>query len=191
MYGRHSVLCFRIGFTTARTGYGSCTPLASSASSVRRHAVGPSAPHEHGQHVAEDVALLAEEREVHEAQVEIAIARALQGVVVQQPRAPIFGERGGERMEHAVEVCASCRRIRQIEESLHAIPKRVRVEHEAGARHDVRPVARLVLLQQEEPLMLLRAEPLKRQRDFASMAPQQTERPPALLRTIRRGARAR
>jgi len=44
MYGRQSALCLRIGRTTARTGYGSCTPLASSASIVRRHALGSSAP---------------------------------------------------------------------------------------------------------------------------------------------------
>ena len=39
MYGRQSALCLRIGRTTARTGYGSCTRLASKASSVRRAAL--------------------------------------------------------------------------------------------------------------------------------------------------------
>ena len=62
-------------------------------------------------------------------------------------------------MEQVVEVGARRRGVRQPEEALHAIPERIGVEHEARARHDVGPVAGLVLLQQEEALVLLRAEP--------------------------------
>ena len=172
MYGRQSALCLRIGCTTARTGYGSCTPLASNASRVRRHALAQRAA-EHGEHVAEHVAFLAEERKVDEAQVKIAVARAFQHVLVEQARAPVFGEPRREGMEQAVEVRARRCGVRQAEEPFHAIPERVRVQHEARARHDVGPVAGLVLLEQIEALMLLRAEPVKRQRDLAPVTAQQ------------------
>src|SRR5690348_15210620 len=67
-------------------------------------------------------------------------------------------------------------------ESLHAVPQRVRVEHESGARHDVRPVARLVLLQQKETLMLLGLEPLDRQGDALCIAALQVAARGAALR---------
>ncbi len=59
-------------------------------------------------------------------------------------------------------------------EPLHAVPQRVRVQHEARARHDVGPVARLVLLQQEESLVLLREEPVDRFLHLRLPAPLQT-----------------
>src|SRR5262245_15883830 len=83
-------------------------------------------------------------------------------------------------MEQPVEARAGLRRSRQIEKSFDAIPECVRVEHEARPRHDVGPIAGLVLLQQVEALMLLRAEPLQRERDFGSVTAQQTALPPEL-----------
>ena len=70
-------------------------------------------------------------------------------------------------MEEAVEVGARFRGAIQPVAALDGIPQRVAVEHEARARHDVGPVAGLVLLQQEEPLMLLGEEPLQRQPNAA------------------------
>ena len=64
-----------------------------------------------------------------------------------------------ERIEQVVEVLVSRRRARQRVQALDLVPQRVAVEHEARARHDVRPVARLVLLQQGEALVLLAQQP--------------------------------
>ena len=152
---------------------------------IERAAAGASAQRaaEHGEHVAEDVAFLAEERKVDEAQVQLAVARAFERVVVEQARAAIFREPGREWMEQAVEVGSSRRGVRQPEESFHAIPERIRVQHEPRPRHDVGPVAGLVLLQQKESLMLLRAEPAKRKRDLAPITAEQP-------RVVRRGYRA-
>ncbi len=68
-------------------------------------------------------------------------------------------------MERVVEVMAGFVPLRQIEQRLHAVPQRVRVQHAARARHDVGPVARLVLLQQEKAPVLLRQQPLQRAPD--------------------------
>src|SRR5690606_38993737 len=61
-------------------------------------------------------------------------------------------------------------RVLEPVETLHEIPQRVRVEHETGPRHDVRPIARLVLLQQAETLMLLREQPAERPLDVGAQA---------------------
>src|SRR5690242_18413021 len=49
--------------------------------------------------------------------------------------------------------------------TLHVIPERVGVEHEPGRRHDVGPVARLVLAQQLQTWMLLTLQPCQRSSD--------------------------
>src|SRR5688572_3708099 len=76
-------------------------------------------------------------------------------------------------MKQTVEVCARRGSVRQREEPFHAIPKRVRIQHETRARHDVGPIAGLVLLEQMEALMLLSAEPLESQRYLAPVTAQQ------------------
>ena len=125
---------------------------------LRHRAIGE--PEQHGEQVAEHVALLAPERKVDEAQVEVAVARALAHVVHRA------GARAGTRaisrengIEQLVEVLAGRRGVRQRVQALDLVPQRVAVEHEARARHDVRPVARLVLLQQGEALVLLAQQP--------------------------------
>jgi hypothetical protein len=65
-------------------------------------------------------------------------------------------------MEQRIEVMMGFVPPRQLVQALHAIPQRVAVQHEARARHDVGPVACLVLLEQEEALVLLRHQPLDR-----------------------------
>src|SRR6185503_17188938 len=96
-----------------------------------------------------------------------------QHVLVQQACAPVLRDAGRERVEKTVEARARLGRFRQVEEPLDAIPESVRVQHEARARHDVGPIAGLVLLEQIEALMLLRAEPLQRERDAATVSAQQ------------------
>ena len=64
-------------------------------------------------------------------------------------------------MEEPVEILARPRRVVDAKEPLHEIPQCIRIENEAGARHDVGLVAGLILLQQIEALMLLRQEPLR------------------------------
>src|SRR6185437_13633238 len=70
-------------------------------------------------------------------------------------------------MEKAVEVVAGFLGVIQPIAALDGIPQGVGVEHEARPRHDVGPVAGLVLLQEEEALMLLGEKPLQRQLDSA------------------------
>src|SRR5690606_38372962 len=55
-------------------------------------------------------------------------------------------------------------------EALHEIPQRVRVQHEPRARHDVGPIARLILLQQTKTLMFLREQPAERPLDARPQA---------------------
>src|SRR5690606_15394991 len=93
-----------------------------------------------------------------------------------QPGTPVFGQRRGEWVEQPIEVGSRLGRARQVEEHLHAIPKRVRVQHEARARHDVGPVACFVLLQQMEPLVLLREKPARGALYVFAMAAQETSR---------------
>ena len=93
-------------------------------------------------------------------EIEVAVLRLALHVVLQQPRAPVFGQRGAERMEQLVEIRPRLLGALEAVELFDAVPQRVGVEHEARARHDVGPVARLVLLQQEEALVLLRLQPL-------------------------------
>ena len=130
---------------------------------VRTGVVGQSA--QHREHVAERVALVAVEREVDEAQIEVAVTCPVAHVVGEQSRTPILGDAGRERVEELVEVASRLRGMGEPVLLLDQVPERVRVEDEAGARHDVRPVARLVLLQQVEPLMLLALEPDDRRLD--------------------------
>ena len=54
---------------------------------------------------------------------------------------------------------------------LDVMPQCIRIEHEARARHDVGPVARLILLQQPQALMLLREQPLDGESDARGIAP--------------------
>src|SRR5262245_59693047 len=68
-------------------------------------------------------------------------------------------------MEKLVGVAPRLVRLWQRAEPLDEMPERVRVQHEATARHDVGPVARFVLLQQEEALVLLTGEPVDRPLD--------------------------
>ena len=49
--------------------------------------------------------------------------------------------------------------------AFHEIPQSVCVEHESRARHDVRPVAGFILLEQKEALMFLRRQPSNRELD--------------------------
>ncbi|MNC99838.1 hypothetical protein D3C83_182570 [compost metagenome] len=71
--------------------------------------------------------------------------------------------------------------LRQAVQALDQVPQRVAVQHEARPRHDVGPVARLVLLQQEEALMFLRVEPLHGERDLAPIALEQSAAAAAAL----------
>src|SRR5262245_54056467 len=87
-------------------------------------------------------------------------------------------------MEQPVEARARRRGVRQIEQPFDAIPERIRVQHESRPRHDVSPIAGLVLLQQVEALVLLSTEPLERERDLASMAAQQAAPAAALRETL-------
>ena len=164
------------GCTTARTGYGSCTPLAAARRGCGGRRSGSSAPQSTASTLPNTSPSSPKNEKFTKLRYRSRLRALCKRVIVQQPRAPIFGERGRERMEQAVEVRARGRRVRQREEALHVIPERVRVQHEARARHDVRPVAGLVLLEQEEALMLLREQPLQRQRDLASVAAQQAAR---------------
>lgn len=122
-------------------------------------------PAQDREHFAEDVAFVAGERPVHEAQIKPAREPAAPRVVPQQPCAPVLRQIVAKRMKQMVEVMVRVVPARQIERRLHAVPQRVRVQHETRARHDVGPVVRLVLLQQEETLVLLRSEPLQRALD--------------------------
>src|SRR6185437_14513708 len=117
---------------------------------------------QHREEVAEDIALLAEEGEVDEAQVQVAVARPAQDVLVEKARAAVFREARGEGVEKTVEVVARLLAAIQPVAALDGIPQRVGIEHESRPRHDVGPVAGLVLLQQKEALMLLREKPLQR-----------------------------
>ncbi len=152
----------RVGIVSARAREG-----------VERSPAGPlvGEPEQDRQHVAENIALLAEEREVDETKIQVSrvapLARNAQHVVIQQPCAPILREPRGERMEQPVEIVQRLRRMLQSVQLLHEIPERVRVEHESRARHDVGPVAGLVLLQEEEALVLLRQQPLQGEPDAA------------------------
>src|SRR5579883_924671 len=120
-------------------------PLQSVEGAAARAAVGEAV--EHGEEVAEDIALLAEEGEVDEAQVQIAIACAAQHVFVEEARAAVGREARREGMEQAVEAVASLLGVIESVATLDGIPQRVGIEHEPGPRHDVRPVAGLILLQ--------------------------------------------
>jgi len=60
-------------------------------------------------------------------------------------------------------------------QALHEVPQRVRVEHEPRARHDVGPVARLVLLEEKEALVLLGLQPSDRAFDLRGKPPLQAQ----------------
>src|SRR5690606_14439037 len=117
-----------------------------------------------------DVALASIGREVHEAEIKIPVARAAQRKLREEPSAPIRIRARRERVEQTVETLARLGRVLEPVETLHEIPQRVRVEHETGPRHDVRPIARRVLLQQAETLMLLREQPAERPLDAGAQA---------------------
>ena len=80
-------------------------------------------------------------------------------VVAQQARAVVLGQVALERVEQVVEVVARRLGVGQRVAALDLVPQRVAVQHVARARHDVGPVAGLVLLQQPEALVLLRQQP--------------------------------
>ena len=124
---------------------------------MRARRVGIGKPALYREHVAEHVALVADEREIDEAQVQAGIASAAARVVPQQPRAMVLGQVVLERIEQVVEVMVRHLGRGEAVASLDVVPERIGVEHVARTRHDVRPVAGLVLLQQPEVLVLLRA----------------------------------
>ncbi len=70
-------------------------------------------------------------------------------------------------MKQAVEVGAGVRGAIQAVTALDGVPQRVGVEDETRARHDIGPIAGLVLLQQEEALVLLGEQPLQGELDSA------------------------
>src|SRR5258708_8694403 len=76
-------------------------------------------------------------------------------------------------MEESVEILVRLLRVPDAVEPLHEIPQCVRIENEPRARHDVGPVAGLVLLQKEETLMLLCQQPLNRELDALRILPTQ------------------
>ncbi len=76
-------------------------------------------------------------------------------------------------MEKSVEILVRLRSMLDAVEALHEVPQGVRIQHESRSRHDVGPVAGLVLLQQKETLMLLRQQPLNRQLDTLGILPPQ------------------
>ena len=86
----------------------------------------------------------------------------------EQPRAPVLGHVAGERVEELIEIPLRLGCARQPMHTLHDVPQRVRVEHEARPRHDVGPVARFVLLQQMEALVLLARQPDDRPLDVGA-----------------------
>ncbi len=112
-----------------------------------------------GQQVAEHIALVAHHRQVHEAQEQARIAPAAPGIVLQQPGAVVLGQVALEGVEEVVEMVLRVLRLAEREAALDVEPQGIGVEHVARARHDVRPVAGLVLLQQPEMLVLLREQP--------------------------------
>ena len=61
-------------------------------------------PEQDGQYIAEHVPLLAEKRKIDEAQIQIAVAPALQDIVIEQPGPAILGDGRRKRMEQSVEV---------------------------------------------------------------------------------------
>jgi hypothetical protein len=73
--------------------------------------------------------------------------------------------------EQSIEAFPGLPRIRYSVEPLHVIPKRIRVQHESGPGHDVRPIARFILLKKKEALMLLSKQPLKRELDLRCVSP--------------------
>ena len=86
---------------------------------------------QHRQHVAKDIPLLPEEGEIHEAQVQVPIARTPKHVVVEQLRPAVVGNARRKRVEQAVEVVVRFPRMRDPVEAFDEIPQRVRVENEA------------------------------------------------------------
>jgi hypothetical protein len=64
-----------------------------------------------------------------------------------------------KRVEQMVEMVTRLFRPRQSVSLLDVIPQGIGVKHESGARHDVGPVAGLVLLQQMQPWMFLALQP--------------------------------
>ena len=115
--------------------------------------------------VAEHVALVTGEGQVDEAEVEPGIVVTAACIVPKQPGAVVLGQVPPERVEQVIEVMARHLAVGQREASLDLVPQRVAVEHVARARHDVGPVAGLVLLQQPEVLVLLRQQPADGARD--------------------------
>src|SRR5579859_6487945 len=77
-------------------------------------------------------------------------------------------------MEQPVEVLMCLPGMCDSVEPLDEIPQCVGIEYEARTRHDVRPVAGLVLLQQPESLMLLRQQPLNGKSDALRVPPPQS-----------------
>src|ERR1700756_3836518 len=68
-------------------------------------------------------------------------------------------------MKQDVEIGARLGGVAQAIQTLDEIPERIGIEHEPGAGHDVGPVTRLVLLEKEEALVLLREQPLEGELD--------------------------
>src|SRR6266545_813980 len=138
MYGRHSMLSSAIGSHSTRTGYGSSTAARMRAFSVRCADASSASPH--------------------------STASTLPNT---SPSSPTNVERCAERMEEPVGIAPRLGGLGQAVERLDEAPQRVRVEDEPGARHDVGPVARLVLLQQEKALVFLAGEPPDRGLDMS------------------------
>ena len=133
-------------------------------------------PEQNGQYISEHISFLAKEREIDKAQVQVAILAALQHIVIEQSGPAILGKIRRERMKQSIEIVQRLGRSPEAVELLHEIPQSVCVEHESRARHDVRPVAGFILLQQKEALMLLRRQPLNRELDARGISPPQPAR---------------
>lgn len=70
----------------------------------------------------------------------------LQYVVIEQPGALVFRHARRERMEQSVEVIVGFSTMPDAEQLFHVVPQRVRIQHESRPRHDIGPIAGLVLL---------------------------------------------
>src|SRR5664279_5016446 len=76
--------------------------------------------------------------------------------------------------------------MRNAVQALYLVPQGVGIEDEPRARHDVRPVAGFVLLQQKEALMLLCQQPLQSEGNVLRIAPTQPPRSAAPIENPQR-----
>src|SRR5260370_40656575 len=84
-------------------------------------------------------------------------------------------------MEQPVEVLTGLSCMRDSVEPLDENATRVGIENEPRSRHDVGPIAGLVLLQEIETLMLLRQQPLNGKSDAFRVPPPQSAGAPAAI----------